>query len=225
MIDQPRTAKELLVEEAIHIRLNHPSLNRNVGLELPRCWMAALKDTRSRPNQRPLAPTDSSRDAMAPPWLPFPLSGGPSLRSARSGGTVQTWNNLHAKLPADPSDILTDPFCVGELHQKESVFFFLWCCLSCLHVLSGGFGRGANEDTGVPVLPYDAGEMVFFLLQVRDPISIVLWWFTYLIASHFQLIVVCLRGQNVLFRLKALQYRSYTLLALPLSLPLTFLWQ
>ena len=90
VIDRARTAKELLVEEAIHIRLNHPSLNRNVGLELPRCWMAALKDTRSRPNQRPLAPTDSSRDAMAPPWLPFPLSGGPSLRSARSGGTVQT---------------------------------------------------------------------------------------------------------------------------------------
>ena len=35
--DRARTAKELLVKEAIHIRLNHPSLNR--------CWMAALKNT------------------------------------------------------------------------------------------------------------------------------------------------------------------------------------
>ena len=56
MIDRARTAKELLVKEAIHNRLNHPSLNRNGGLELPRCWMAALKDTRSRPNQRPVVP-------------------------------------------------------------------------------------------------------------------------------------------------------------------------
>ena len=49
------------------------------------------------------------------------------------------------------------------------MLFFLWWCLSCLRVLSGGFGRGADEDTGVPVLPYDAGEMVFFLLQVVLP--------------------------------------------------------
>ena len=52
VIDQARTAKELLVKEAIYIQLNPPSLNRNGGLELPRCWMAALKDTRSGPNQR-----------------------------------------------------------------------------------------------------------------------------------------------------------------------------
>ena len=32
--------------------------------ELPRCWMAALKDTRSKPNQRPHAPTDSSSDSI-----------------------------------------------------------------------------------------------------------------------------------------------------------------
>ena len=61
--DRARTAKELLVKEAIHIWLNHPSLNRNGGLELPRCWMAALKDTRSGPHQRPVAPTDSSSDS------------------------------------------------------------------------------------------------------------------------------------------------------------------
>ena len=63
VIDRVRTAKELLVKETIHIWLNHPSLNRNAGLELPRCWMAALKDTRSGPNQRPAAPTDSSSDS------------------------------------------------------------------------------------------------------------------------------------------------------------------
>ena len=64
VIDRARTAKELLVKKAFHIRLNHPSLNRNGGPELPRCWMAALKDTRSRPKRRPAAPTDSSGDAM-----------------------------------------------------------------------------------------------------------------------------------------------------------------
>ena len=62
MIDRARTAKELLVKEAIHIRLNHPSLNRDGGLELPRCWMAALKNTGSVSNQRPVTPTDSSSD-------------------------------------------------------------------------------------------------------------------------------------------------------------------
>ena len=63
VIDRARTAKELLVKEAIHIRLNHPSLNRDGGLELPRCWMAALKNTGSVSNQRPVAPTDSSSDS------------------------------------------------------------------------------------------------------------------------------------------------------------------
>ena len=32
-------------------------------LELPRCWMAAFKNTRSRTDQRPVAPTDSSSDS------------------------------------------------------------------------------------------------------------------------------------------------------------------
>ena len=63
VIDQARTAKEFLVKEAIHIRLNHPSLNRDGGLELPRCWMAALKNTGSVSNQRPVVPTDSSSDS------------------------------------------------------------------------------------------------------------------------------------------------------------------
>ena len=63
VIDRARTAKELLVKEAIHIRLNHPSLNRDEGLDLPRCWMAVLKNTGSVSNQRPVAPTDSSGDS------------------------------------------------------------------------------------------------------------------------------------------------------------------
>ena len=63
VIDRARTAKELLVKEAIHIRLNHPSLNRDEGLELPRCWMAALKSTGSVSNQRHVAPTDSAGDS------------------------------------------------------------------------------------------------------------------------------------------------------------------
>ena len=64
VIDQTRAAKELLVKEAIYIRLNHPSLNRDGSLERPRCWMAALKDTRSGPNQRPATPIDSSSDSI-----------------------------------------------------------------------------------------------------------------------------------------------------------------
>ena len=46
VVDRARTAKELLVE-AIHIRLNQPPLNRDGGLELPGCWMAALRSTGS----------------------------------------------------------------------------------------------------------------------------------------------------------------------------------
>ena len=37
VIDQARTHKELLLKEAIHIRLQHPHLNRDGGLELPGC--------------------------------------------------------------------------------------------------------------------------------------------------------------------------------------------
>ena len=52
VIDRARTAEELLVKETIHIRLNHPYLNRDGGLKLPRCWMATLKNTGSLSNQK-----------------------------------------------------------------------------------------------------------------------------------------------------------------------------
>ena len=52
-------------------------------------------------------------------------------------------------------------------------------------------------------------------MRIQDPISIVLQLCTYLIASHFQLIDVCLRRQNVLVWLNPLQYRSNTLCAIP----------
>ena len=52
MIVWARTAKELLVKEAIYILLNHPSLNWEGGLELPRYWMAALRNIGSVSNQK-----------------------------------------------------------------------------------------------------------------------------------------------------------------------------
>ena len=55
VIDQARTPKELMLKEAIHIRLNRPSLNRDGGLELPGCWMAAL---RKAIPQLPVTPLD-----------------------------------------------------------------------------------------------------------------------------------------------------------------------
>ena len=39
-------------------------------------------------------------------------------------GLTRPEDNLYAKLPTDPSDILTDPFYVGEHHQWGSVLFF-----------------------------------------------------------------------------------------------------
>ena len=60
-------------------------------------------------------------------------------------GMSRSEDNIHAKLPADPSDI---PFC-----------------LVCLPNPPGGFGRGADKGTGVFVLPQNTGEVVFFLPQ------------------------------------------------------------
>ncbi len=50
--DQARTLKELLLKETIHIRLQHPHLNRDGRLELLGCWMAALKGAEARVNRR-----------------------------------------------------------------------------------------------------------------------------------------------------------------------------
>ena len=52
VIDQARTHKELLLKEAVHIRLQHPHLNRDGRLELPGCWVAALKGTAARVDWR-----------------------------------------------------------------------------------------------------------------------------------------------------------------------------
>ena len=70
------------------------------------------------------------------------------LGQHRAEGVSRSVDNIHAKLPADLSDIVTDPFC-----------------LVCLPNPPGGFGRGADEGTGVSILPQDIGEVVFFLLQ------------------------------------------------------------
>ena len=52
VIDQARTHKELLLKEVIHIRPQYPHLNRDGGLELPGCWLAALKGTAARVDRR-----------------------------------------------------------------------------------------------------------------------------------------------------------------------------
>ena len=44
-LDRARTAKELVLKEAIYIGLQCPPLNRDGGIELPRCSMAVLKYT------------------------------------------------------------------------------------------------------------------------------------------------------------------------------------
>ena len=42
VVDLAMTPKELLLKEAIHIWLLKTLINRDGGLELPGCWMAAL---------------------------------------------------------------------------------------------------------------------------------------------------------------------------------------
>ena len=66
----------------------------------------------------------SCRGCDTTPWPASPSLGGPSFWSAWSGpeGVVsRPEGNLHAKPPSDPSDILTDPFCVGEYHWPVGV--------------------------------------------------------------------------------------------------------
>ena len=53
--------------------------------------------------------------------------------------------------------------------QWQSAFVFQWQCLVCLHIPPGRFGRGADEGTGVFVLPQDPGKVVFFPLQAVLP--------------------------------------------------------
>ena len=45
MIDQARRSKESVLKEALHIQLtpSEDRFNRDVGIELPDCWIVTLK--------------------------------------------------------------------------------------------------------------------------------------------------------------------------------------
>ena len=51
VVDRTSTAKELLGKEAIYLHPAESPIPQQGGLELPRCWMAALKSTPSGSNQ------------------------------------------------------------------------------------------------------------------------------------------------------------------------------
>ena len=55
MVDMARHPSELLLNEAIHINLTsvEKRLNRDTGLEVPGCWVAALRRHEGKTNQTP----------------------------------------------------------------------------------------------------------------------------------------------------------------------------
>ena len=59
-VDMARQPSELLLKEAIHIHMTpaEERLNRDTGLELPGCWVAALRRQEGKTNQTSLTPTD-----------------------------------------------------------------------------------------------------------------------------------------------------------------------
>ena len=63
VVDMARHPRELLLKEAIHIQMTpaEERLNRDAGLELPRCWVAALRRQEGTTNRAGLTPTDRSR--------------------------------------------------------------------------------------------------------------------------------------------------------------------
>ena len=95
-------------------------------------------------------PLHTCRECNTPPWLASPSSrdlhfGQNGMEGLPDLKTTFMSNVLQTRLTC--SQILTD---------------FQWWCPGCLHVPSGVFGKGADEGTGVFVLPQDFGEMVFF---------------------------------------------------------------
>ena len=63
VVDMARHPRELLLKEAIHIQMTpaEERLNRDAGLELPGCWVAALRRQEGTTNRAGLTPTDRSR--------------------------------------------------------------------------------------------------------------------------------------------------------------------
>ena len=62
VVDQARCPKELLLKGAIHIQTTpaEEHFNKNMGLMLPGCWMAALRSKKARINQgRPSTSSDA----------------------------------------------------------------------------------------------------------------------------------------------------------------------
>ena len=71
VIDTARHPRELLLKEAIHIQMTpaEECLNRDTGLELPGCWVAALRRQRTRPTEQVRHPlTDCSQMMIAQEW-------------------------------------------------------------------------------------------------------------------------------------------------------------
>ena len=63
MVDMARHPRELLRKEAIHIQMTpaEERLNRDTGLELTGCWVAALRRQEDSTNQAGPPPTDRLR--------------------------------------------------------------------------------------------------------------------------------------------------------------------
>ena len=63
VVDMARHPRELLLKEAIHIQMTpaEERLNRDAGLELPGCWVAALRKQEGTTNRAGPTPTDRSR--------------------------------------------------------------------------------------------------------------------------------------------------------------------
>ena len=113
-------------------------------------------------------PCHSCRGCDTPPWHVSPSSGGPSLWSVWSGGTVQTWRQPPCQTSCRPMWHPHWPLLcrgaswVGDYAPLPAAVSRLPSC----HVW--GLRRGVDEGTGF-ILPQVSGEMVFFLPQVVLP--------------------------------------------------------